>query len=60
MGEPLFNWNEIPLSKEVDTKNISLEVNGEKLTDGFAVNVAILMLFFVKDHLKYNIKKSVP
>ena len=61
MGEPLFNWNEIPLSKEVDTKNISLEVNGEKLTDGFAVNVGNPhVVFFVKDHLKYNIKKIGP
>ena len=60
MGEPLFNWNDIPLSKEVDTKNISLEVNGEKLTDGFAVNVGNPHVVFVKDHLKYNIKKIGP
>ena len=48
------------LSKEVDTKNISLEVNDEKLTDGFAVNVGNPHIVFVKDHLKYNIKKIGP
>ena len=52
MGEPLFNWNEIPLSKEVDTKNISLEVNGEKLTDGFAVNVGNPHVVFCKRPFK--------
>ncbi len=39
MGKPLFNFEDIPLSKTVNPADISLNVQGEKFTGGFCLNV---------------------
>ena len=31
MGKPLFNWNEIPLTKKLDNKNITININLKQL-----------------------------
>ena len=34
MGKPVFEWNKIPLKEKLDHKNITLDVDGKKFTDG--------------------------
>ena len=35
MGKPLFNWEKIPLSKNLDHKKISIDIDGKSFEDGF-------------------------
>ena len=57
MGKPLFEWDKIPLKEKLDHKNIALDVNGKKFTDGFSLNVGNPhIVFFVKDCFKYDLK----
>ena len=59
MGVPVFEWKKIPLSKDVDHKNINLKINHMELKEGFAVNVGNPhVVFFVKDCFKYDLKIS--
>ena len=61
MGEPIFDWNKIPLSKNIDHKKISLKVDGIELKEGFALNVGNPhIVFFVEDCFKYDLKKIGP
>ncbi|MDC0472834.1 diaminopimelate epimerase [Pelagibacteraceae bacterium] len=61
MGKPAFNWNKIPLSKNLDTNNINLTIKDEKFTEGFAVNVGNPhVIFFVKDCFAINLKEFGP
>ena len=61
MGKPLFEWNKIPLKEKLDHKNITLDVDGEKFTDGFSLNVGNPhIIFFVKDCFKYDLKILGP
>ena len=54
-------WKKIPLSKDVDHKNINLKINHMELKEGFAVNVGNPhVVFFVKDCFKYNLKEIGP
>ncbi len=39
MGNPIFDWNKIPLSKNIDPGNVDIEIDGEKISFGFCVNV---------------------
>ena len=61
MGKPLFNWNEIPLAKKLDNKNITININGEQLVEGFCLNVGNPhIIFFVKDCFSYDLKTIGP
>ena len=61
MGKPIFEWNKIPLKEKLDHKNITLDINGKKFTDGFSLNVGNPhIIFFVKDCFEYNLKKIGP
>ena len=61
MGKPVFEWNKIPLKEKLDHKNITLDVDGEKFTDGFSLNVGNPhIIFFVKDCFKYDLKILGP
>ena len=61
MGEPIFKWNKIPLSKDIDNKKINLKVNDLEFKDGFAVNVGNPhVVFFMDDCFKYNLNKFGP
>ena len=56
MGKPIFDWSKIPLVENLDHKNITLNIHGEKLTDGFCLNVGNPhIIFFVKDCFKYDL-----
>ncbi len=61
MGKPLFEWTKIPLKEKLDHKNITLDIDGKKFTDGFSLNVGNPhIIFFVKDCFEYNLKKIGP
>ena len=61
MGDPIFSWQKIPLSKNIDCKNINLKIGNEELKDGYALNVGNPhIVFFVEDCYKYNLKKIGP
>ena len=61
MGKPLFNWKEIPLAKELDSKKVNIEVDGEVYQNGFCLNVGNPhIIFFVKDCFNYDLKNLGP
>jgi len=61
MGKPKFNWREVPLSKNMDTKQISIDLLEKEHGYGFCLNVGNPhIIFFVKDCFKIDIKKLGP
>ncbi len=64
MGKPLFDWNQIPLSKKLDHKNINIEIidtKNNKFKEGFALNVGNPhLIFFVKNCFDFNLRELGP
>ncbi len=61
MGKPIFDWDKIPLIKELDHDNITLNIDGKIFTGGFCLNVGNPhIVFFVKDCFEYDLKKLGP
>ena len=61
MGKPLFNWEQIPLSKNLDHKKISIDIDGKSFENGFCVNVGNPhIIFFVKDCMNVDLKTLGP
>ena len=64
IGLPKLNWNEIPLSNNVDTKNLKLKLtdnNGKEFFGGMAINVGNPhVIFFLEDIDNFNLKKIGP
>ena len=64
IGIPKTNWKEIPLSKELDTKNLKIEIidnKNNKHIGGVAVNVGNPhIIFFVNDIENFDLKKIGP
>ena len=61
MGKPVFEWNKIPLKEKLDHKNIIVDIDGKKFTDGFSLNVGNPhIVFFVKDCFEYDLKILGP
>ena len=64
IGIPKLEWNEIPLSKDMDSKNLRIKIsdkNGNDFIGGTAVNVGNPhVIFFVDDISKFEIKKIGP
>ena len=61
MGEPIFDWQKIPLSENIDHKKINLNIDGIELKEGFALNVGNPhIVFFVENCFKYDLKKIGP
>ena len=60
IGIPKTNWREIPLLKEIDTKNIEIKVDNLNLS-GTAINVGNPhIIFFTEDLDKIKIKDIGP
>ena len=57
-------WNEIPLSEELETKNLNIKIvdsNNNEFFGGTAVNVGNPhIIFFVEDNEKFEIEKIGP
>ncbi len=64
IGIPKTNWNEIPLNKSLDTKDLKIEIldkDNSKLVGGTAVNVGNPhIIFFVEDIENFDLKKIGP
>jgi diaminopimelate epimerase len=64
MGIPKFNWDEIPLSKQLDTQDLKIEIvdkNNSKHIGGTAVNVGNPhIIFFVDDIEVFDLKNIGP
>ena len=64
IGPPKMNWNEIPLSKSSDTKNLKLKLfdnENKEFIGGIAVNVGNPhVIFFVENIEKFNLEKIGP
>jgi len=64
MGEPNFNWNEIPLLKNMDNKNLKLKIRnikGKEIVGGFSLNVGNPhVVFFVEDLNEFNLEDIGP
>ena len=68
MGKPKFDWKEVPLSKDMNTDQIDIDVLDKekgffepKIGYGFCLNVGNPhIIFFVKDCFKIDIKKLGP
>ena len=61
MGKPVFECNKIPLSKNLDHSNITLNIEDKVFTDGFCLNVGNPhIIFFVKDCFEHDLKILGP
>jgi diaminopimelate epimerase len=64
IGHPVFDWEKIPLSKEINSENLKLNIsnyNGKKTNGGFALNVGNPhVVFFVDSLNEYDLKKIGP
>ena len=61
MGKPKFEWEQIPLSESMDTKEVSINLLDKEYGHGFCLNVGNPhIIFFVKDCSKIYIKKLGP
>jgi len=64
MNQPNFKWEKIPLSKEMDNKNLKIKIrniNDKEIEGGFALSVGNPhIIFFVEDFNKFNLKEIGP
>ena len=64
IGIPKINWEEIPLSKKLDTNDLKIEIidkNNNKHQGGIAINVGNPhIIFFVNDIENFDLKKIGP
>tara|TARA_Y100000996_G_scaffold374196_1_gene324199 strand:- start:45 stop:848 length:804 start_codon:yes stop_codon:yes gene_type:complete len=64
IGSPRLNWNEIPLSKKFDTKNLKMKLidnENNEFIGGIAVNVGNPhVIFFLENIDKFNLEKIGP
>ena len=64
MGQPNFEWDKIPLLKQMDNKNLKIKINsndGKEIKGGFSLSVGNPhVIFFVKDINQFNLKEIGP
>ena len=64
MGQPNFDWEKIPLSKEMDNKNLKIKItnlDGKDTFGGFTLSLGNPhIVFFVEDLKKFDIKEIGP
>ena len=64
MGQPNFEWNKIPLLKEMDNKNLQIKINsidGKEMTGGFSLSMGNPhIVFFVENFNQFNLKEIGP
>ena len=61
MGKPIFEWNKIPLSKNLNHSNITLKIDNHSFKNGFCVNVGNPhIIFFVKNCFEHDLKILGP
>ena len=64
MGPPNFEWNKIPLLKQMNNKNLEIKINsndGKGIKGGFSLSVGNPhLVFFVNDYEEFNIREIGP
>jgi len=64
MGQPNFKWNKIPLSKEMNNKNLEIKIknnDGKEIIGGFSLSIGNPhIIFFVEDFNQFNLKDIGP
>ena len=64
IGQPNFDWEKIPLSKEMDNKNLKIKINstaGTEIVGGFSLSIGNPhVIFFVENINQFNIKDIGP
>ena len=64
MGQPNFGWKKIPLSKEIDNKNLRIKIkslDGKEIAGGFSLSIGNPhVIFFVDDCGQFDLKKIGP
>ena len=64
IGEPNFEWNKIPLSKEMDYKNLKIKIksiNNKLIEGGFSLSVGNPhVIFFVENLNEFNLEEIGP
>ena len=64
MGQPIFNWDKIPLLREMNNKNLNLKINDinkKEITGGFSLSVGNPhVVFFVEDLNQFNLEEIGP
>ena len=64
IGEPKLNWDQIPLSQNINTKNLGLKLidnDGKEFIGGIAVNVGNPhVIFFLENIKNFNLEKLGP
>tara|TARA_B100002051_G_C16597172_1_gene566015 strand:- start:130 stop:957 length:828 start_codon:yes stop_codon:yes gene_type:complete len=64
MGMPNFKWNKIPLSREMDYKNLNIKISskdGKEIAGGFSLNVGNPhVVFFVENVDNFNLNEIGP
>ena len=64
MGFPSFEWNKIPLAKNMDSKNLKIKINkidGSEIIGGFSLSVGNPhIIFFVEDLNQFNLNEIGP
>ena len=64
MGQPNFDWKKIPLSKEIDNKNLKIKIkslNEKEIVGGFSLSVGNPhVIFFVENCREFDLKKIGP
>jgi len=64
IGQPNFEWNKIPLSKEMNYKNLEIKIesiDGSEIKGGFSLSVGNPhAIFFVKNYNQFNLEEIGP
>jgi len=64
MGQPIFNWEKIPLSQKIDNTNLKIKIkniDNQEMVGGFSLSIGNPhIIFFVSDLSKFNIEKIGP
>ena len=64
MGQPNFKWDQIPLIKKMDNKNLEIKINskdGKQIKGGFSLSVGNHhIIFFVQDLNQFNLEEIGP
>ena len=64
IGQPNFEWDKIPLLKQMDNKNLEIKINsndGKEIKGGFSLSIGNPhVIFFVKDINQFNLEEIGP
>jgi len=64
IGQPNFEWDKIPLSKEMNYKNLEIKIesiDGSEIKGGFSLSVGNPhAIFFVKNYNQFNLEEIGP